>query len=297
VTEQASSWDLHKGDEIAPGLVAMRLLGGGSAYEAFLAFDEVLYTPVVVKIVRPDQVQDGQTLRGLTREVDMLRQLNHPAIVRGFHAELEGERPLLVLENIDGPRLSSLIRRHGALPPQQLLPLAIELASAAHYMRHMDVVHLDIKPSNIIMGSPAKLIDLSIARRIDSAARLRAPLGTDAYMAPEQAVPSRDGHVPSPASDMWGIGASLFHAAAGYRAFERGSDDEEAPPDARWPQLVDLPYELPHHVPAEIGKPIYACLDKDPAKRPTPAELAEMVEPIMAALPKPRLSGFKVSAH
>ncbi len=289
-----ASWDFHEGDEIAPGLAAMRLLGGGSAYEAYLGFDEVLYAPVVVKVVRPDQVSDEQTLRGLAREVETLKLLNHPAIVRGFHAQLDGDRPLVVLENIDGPRLSSLIRRHGPLPPQQLLPLAIELASAAHYLRGMDIVHLDIKPSNIIMGSPAKLIDLSIARTSQRAARLTSALGTDAYLSPEQAVPGRFG-TPSFASDMWGVGATLFHAAAGYRPFERGLDDDDLDAELRWPQVVAAPYELPSHVPAEIGKPIYACLDKDPAQRPTPAELAEMVEPTLAALPKSRLSGFKVS--
>ncbi|MGH3505922.1 MAG: serine/threonine-protein kinase [Nocardioidaceae bacterium] len=296
MTDHGSSWNLHEGDEIAPGLTAMRLLGGGSAYEAFLAFDEVLYTPVVVKVIRPDQVTDRQSLRGLEREVSTLKLLNHPAIVRGFHAELEGERPLVVLENIDGPRLSTLIRRHGPLPPQQLLPLALELAAAAHYMHHMDVVHLDIKPSNIIMGSPAKLIDLSIARSVESAARLDTALGTDAYMAPEQAVPGRGGHVPGAASDMWGIGTSLFHAASGYRAFDRGVSDDDAAPEARWPQIAALPCEMPHFVPADIQKLVYALLDKNPAQRPVAAELAAMVEPIMSALPKPRLSGFKVSA-
>ena len=70
----------------------------------------------------------------------------------------------MVLEHIDGPRLSSLIRRHGPLPEQQYLPLAIDIASALHYLRYVDVVHLDIKPSNIIMGAPARLIDLSVAR-------------------------------------------------------------------------------------------------------------------------------------
>lgn len=294
MTAQNTSWNLEPGDEIAPGLVAMRLLGGGSAYEAYLGFDEVLYTPVVVKMVRPDQVHDADILDALAREVDTLQALNHPAIVRGFHAELGGDRPLLVLENIDGPRLSTLVRRHGPLPPQQLLPLAIELAAAAHYMRNRDVVHLDIKPSNIIMGAPARLIDLGLARSSSSAAQLRSVVGTDGYLAPEQAAPGRDGRVPGFASDVWGIGASLFHAAAGYRPFDDGTTDPEAPPEERWPQLVEPPYELPDHVDDAVGKLIYACLDPDPAARPLPAELAELVEPILAAQPRPRLSGFKV---
>ena len=129
----SASWGFLEGDEITPGLTAVRLLGGGSSYEAYLAFDDLRFSPVVVKIVRPDQVDDRHTLRGLEREVDTLGTVNHPSIVRGFHAVLDGPRPLLVLENLDGPRLSTLIRKHGALPLQQLLPLAIELCSATHY--------------------------------------------------------------------------------------------------------------------------------------------------------------------
>jgi serine/threonine protein kinase len=286
------SWDLARGDEIVPGLTAMKLLGGGSAYEAYLAFDQKLFAPVVVKVVRPDQIDDDSTLRGLEREIDLLQLLNHPAIVRGFRASMEPPRPYVMLENLDGPRLSSLIRRHGPLPPQQLLPLGIELASAVHYLGEMGVVHLDIKPSNIIMGAPARLIDLSVARTIERAETLSAPIGTDAYMAPEQAVPTR-GHRPGYASDIWGIGATLFHALAGYRPFEGASDGDDGTDEERWPQLVDEPMLLPEWVPDEIAKPILTCLQPDPARRPAPAELAEAFEPLMGALPKPRLGAWK----
>jgi len=123
MSDSSSSWELAQGDEIDGGLIAMKLLGGGSAYEACLAFGEKLYAPVVVKVIRPDQVADSATMRGLERECDMLQLLNHPAIVRGFRANLSAAKPYVVLENLDGPRLSSLIRRHGPLSPQQLLPL------------------------------------------------------------------------------------------------------------------------------------------------------------------------------
>lgn len=292
----SESWDFHEGDEIVPGLAAMRLLGGGSSYEAYLAFDDHMYSPVVAKVVRPHLTEDRQTIRGLTREVEVLKLLNHPVIVRGFHADMEGSRPLLVLENLDGPRLSSLIRRHGPLPMQQLMPLAVELCSAAHYMQRMDIVHLDIKPSNIIMGAPAKLIDLSVARSSHAAAALTDPIGTDAYMAPEQCLPAA-GNSPTHATDIWGIGATLFHGAAGYRPFDKGTKDQDAPAQEQWPQLeLAPPYELPRHVPDPVAKLIFACLNTDPTQRPSAIELAEMVSPVMEALPKPRLSGFRVTA-
>ena len=220
------SWGWHSGDRITTDLTALRLLGGGSAYEAYLAFDEITYSPVVVKVVRPAQVLREGTLRGLRREVETLESVRHPAVVRCLRSELEGERPHVVLENLDGPRLSTLIRRYGPLEPAQYLPLGIEVAAAAHYFGLHGLVHLDIKPSNVIMGAPAKLIDLSIARSVEDAAALEHAVGTDAYMAPEQCDPPSTGR-PGPAADVWGIGAMLFEAVAGHRPFDDGDRDSD----------------------------------------------------------------------
>ncbi len=290
-----SSWDFHEGDEITPGLTAQRLLGGGSSYEAYLAFDSQRFCPVVVKVVRPDMVEDRSTLRGLKREVELLDLINHPSIVRSFGAELSGPRPYVAMESLDGPRLSTLIRKYAHLPLEQVLPLGIELCSAVHYMSALGVVHLDIKPSNIIMGAPARLIDLSVARDLEAAAKLSDPIGTDAYMAPEQCVPGVRG-VPGSASDVWGIGATLFHALAGYRAFDKGSAEEGSSPAQTWPQLVDAPYELPAFIPPKVAKPVLICLNTDPDDRPTPIELSEMLGDLFEQMPRPRLAGFKISA-
>lgn len=290
------SWGLTEGDAISDRLTAVTLLGGGSAYEAYLAFDRHLFAPVVAKVVRPDQVQDPRTLAGLEREADMVGSLAHPAVVRGFHAVLGGERPHLVLENLDGPRLSSLVRRHGPLPVQQLLPLGLELASALHYLRERDVVHLDVKPSNIVMGAPPRLIDLSVARSSADAAALRHPIGTDAWMAPEQCDPPSSG-APGFASDVWGLGASLYYAAAGYRPFPRDetASDEDAPVKNQWPQLSQPPSALPDIVPPPLVDIISSCLAYEPADRPAPADVADMLEPMLAALPRARLAGFSIS--
>ena len=292
MSQASDGWGLTAGDEIVPGLTAVSLLGGGSAYEAYLAFDDARYCPVVVKLVRPDLVEDHSTLRGLRREVDMLGLLNHPAVVRGFAADTGGDRPHVVLENLDGPRLSTLVRRHGALQPQQALPLGLELCAAAHYLHGLGIVHLDIKPSNVIMGAPARLIDLSVARSVESAAELEHPVGTDDYMAPEQCAPGRP-HVPGPASDVWGIGATLYYAIAGQRPFARGQDGPDASDEERWPQLLDKPYDLPATVASDTAQTVRACLAYEPGDRPAPREVAESFEPALARLPKPRLSGFK----
>ncbi|GAB3019800.1 hypothetical protein GCM10011376_28710 [Nocardioides flavus (ex Wang et al. 2016)] len=290
-------WHLGEGELLAPGLSALRRLGGGAAYEAWLCFDEVTWSPVVVKVLRPSQVEDESSRRGLRREVLALATVNHPVVVRGLRDGQDGDRPHVVLEHIDGPRLSSLIRRYGPLQEQQYLPLAIDVAAALHYFRTIGWTHLDIKPSNVIMGAPARLIDLSVARTEEDARRLRHPIGTDAYMAPEQCDPgaSREGGgaVPSFASDVWGLGATLFHAVAGRRPFEHGDPDARDVRD-RFPQLVSRPAALPDDVPAVVAEVVAACLQVDPGARPLPHEVAEALEPVLAGLPRGSLAGFRI---
>lgn len=290
-------WHLGEGELLAPGLSALRRLGGGAAYEAWLCFDEVTWSPVVVKVLRPSQLEDESSRRGLRREVLALGTVNHPVVARGLRDGQDGDRPHVVLEHVDGPRLSTLVRRYGRLQEQQYLPLAIDVAAALHYFRHIGWTHLDIKPSNVIMGAPARLIDLSVARPEEDARRLRHPIGTDAYMSPEQCDPgaARDGGgpVPSCASDVWGLGATLFHAVAGRRPFEHG-DPDAVDVRRRFPQLVDPPAPLPDDVPAVVAETVHACLRRDPGARPLPHEVAEALEPVLAGLPRGSLAGFRI---
>jgi eukaryotic-like serine/threonine-protein kinase len=286
-----SRWGFEPGNRIAPELSAIKLLGGGYRYEAYLAWSERLRSLVVTKVVRPGLVEDERTLRGLADEVEFLERLSHPVLVRSFGHELEGTRPHLVLEHLEGPRLSTLLRRYGPLQPEQLLPLALQLCAGIHYLEREGVVHLDVKPSNIIMGGPPRLIDLSVARTIEQCASLRSPVGTDAYMAPEQCLASDGATVGSPA-DVWGIGATLFRAAAGKRAFSKG-DPDSAVPERRWPQLVEEPGDLYDSAPATIAEPVMRCLAREPKRRPAPGEVAEALELVLDDLPGPKISRLK----
>ena len=284
-------WGLAEGDEIATGRHVLKRLGGGRRYEAYLAWDDHLHSIVVAKVLRPHLVSDERALRDLIAEADLLARLNHPVLLRAFGFEPEGPRPHLVLEHLEGPRLSTLVRRYGPLPVEQLVPLALELCSALHYMAAEGFVHLDVKPSNIIMGAPPRLIDLSVARSVDEAAELRTPVGTDLYMAPEQCKPVDLGPV-GPAADVWGLGAKLHRAATGARPFP-GPDWQPADPEDRWPQLVRDQASVTNRVAPPIAACLRECMTFQAWERPRPAELAATLEPILEGLPRPKLSRLK----
>lgn len=283
-------WGFEEGDEIAPGRYAVRLLGGGRRYEAYLAWDDTLHALVVVKAIRPGQAGSPGTLSGMTGEAEALGSLAHPSIVRCFDAVLDGERPHLVLELLDGPRLSTLERRYGIVV-EQLLPLALQLCSALHYMAAQGYSHLDVKPRNIIMSSTPKLIDLSVARRFEDARRAREPIGTDAYMAPEQCDPSRFGEIEE-RTDVWGLGVTLYEALARRRPFPSG-DHTSPTPSERFPQLVNRPEPLPKEIPPVVAEVVGACLRDDPRERPSASEVAERFQPLVAGLPMPRIGRFR----
>ena len=288
-TDDLATWGLEEGDEIVAGRYAVRLLGGGYRYEAYLAWDDALMALVVAKLVRPDLVENERALSALAREARALEHLSHPALVRAFDVVPSGERPHLVLEFLDGPRLSTLLRKYGIVV-EQLLPLALEVCSALHYMHGRGYVHLDVKPRNLIMAAPPRLIDLSVAVRLDELHTIKSPVGTDAYMAPEQCDPARFGTI-GPASDVWGLGVTLYEALA--RSLPFSIPPGEANGADLFPQLRERPKPMQRDVPPELASTILSCLEENPAERPTARRLAETLEPWVAALPRPRLGLFR----
>ena len=256
------SWHFTEGDELVPGRTVLSHLGGGSRYEALLVWDDRLHALMVAKVLRPHLADDPRAVLDLAAEAEALEALQHPILLRGFDAVTEGERPHLLVEHLEGPTLRWVVRRTGPLGLEQLLPLALHLASALHYLHGEGWVHLDVKPDNVILGVPPRLIDLSVARPLEAAALIRSPVGTDGYMAPEQADPS-PGAIGT-AADVYGLGATLRHAWTGTKR----------------------PGPLPQHTPDELVDVLERTLAEDPALRPAPADVVTMLEPLVAALPR-----------
>ena len=275
------TWGLTEGDEISPGRTVLQQLGGGSRFEVFLVWDEHRLAVLVGKVLRPELASDPRAVGELAREAQLLARLGHPVVVRGFDFATEGRFPHMLIEHLEGPTLCDLVLRHGPVSLEQLLPLGMHVASALHYLAQEGLLHLDVKPDNVVMGAPPRLIDFSVARTFEQAARTTRPVGTDAYMAPEQAGAGASRYPMSPATDVFGLGATLFHALTGAHPFPR--DGEE-----RHPQLTRDPPKPPRRTPPAIAELLTAMLARSPADRPTAREVVGALEPVVSEITQRR---------
>lgn len=163
-----------------------RRLGVGRRGSLFLAFDQALGQPVVIKWTQADSPEEALRLK---REVSILRQLRHPNVVGGFDLVAEDDKLGAVMEYVDGEPLSAMLERD--VPRLQLAGRLAGVADALAYLRRQEVVHRDVKPQNVILHPErgAVLVDLGLARPVVTEHAITRPketLGTYRYMAPEQ---------------------------------------------------------------------------------------------------------------
>jgi serine/threonine protein kinase len=262
-----SSRPLHPGTLVAPGYEVVAHLSRGRSLDVYDVWSEERESRCVAKTLRPERRQDVGARRRLLREGRLLCRLSHPHIVRGYEL-LAGPAPVVIMETLTGETLAHLLaRRSRRLAAADIEQLGLQLASALGYLHRQGMLHLDLKPSNIVAeAGRVKLIDLSIARAPGWA---RPGLGTWCYLAPEQA---RGGCL-TEATDVWGLGMVLYEAAAG-----RPLVDEDDQRD--YPQAEDPIPPIGHarRLPRSLAQALDACLAPAPADRPSLATLRVALE-------------------
>ena len=292
MSDPARTEGRHGASLLAPGLVIVEHLSRTRRLDTFEVWSEERACSCVAKTLRPDRREDERAIEALLAEGRLLTELAHPHIVRGYELRTE-PHPIVVMETLDGETLAHLVdRQPDGLDSEDVAWLGLHLASALRYLHRFGVLHLDVKPSNVVAeAGRAKLIDLSLAR---APGRYRAGLGTWCNLSPEQA----RGDEVGPAADVWGLGTVLFEATTGVPAFDDDdgswtddtgpSESPEAEADgpsgtwntdeqraAGYPQL-DRPAEP---APGPLAGAIEACLAFEPADRPSLDELAAMLTP------------------
>ncbi|WP_258562839.1 MULTISPECIES: serine/threonine-protein kinase [Nocardioides] len=199
-------------------------IGRGGMGAVWLARDEVLGRSVALKRVGFGPGGGEPDLDRAEREARLAARLNHPHVVAVFDLLVDGDDRWLVMEHVPGVTLAELVRRDGPLSPDQAATLLRQAADALAAAHGAGIVHRDVKPSNILVGpdGQVKISDFGIARAQADASLTQTGLvtGSPAYLAPEVA----SGQVASQASDVWSLGATLFHALAGHPPYEVGDN-------------------------------------------------------------------------
>jgi TolB-like protein/Tfp pilus assembly protein PilF/tRNA A-37 threonylcarbamoyl transferase component Bud32 len=246
-------------------------IGAGGMGEVYRAHDEQLDRDVAIKVLPAGTFRDETARARLLREARTASKLNHPHICTIHEVgEAEGQA-YIAMELVEGQPLSARLA-DGALPPDQVLRYALQLADALAHAHERGVVHRDLKSANVIVTPEgrAKVLDFGLAKRLnkeelDEATTLSQDLsqpgtvvGTLAYMPPEQL----RGEPADARSDVWALGVMLHEMASGERPFQGKTGFELSSAILNQP-----PSPLPPEVPAELRGVIERCLEKEPGRR------------------------------
>jgi serine/threonine protein kinase len=229
---------------------------------------------VAVKVVHQHLARDGAFIGRFRREVAAALAVNGGYAAPVVAAGPDDSPPWLATAYVAGPSLQEAVTATGPLPDDAVLKLAAGLAEALRVIHSCGLVHRDLKPGNVLLATDGpRVIDFGIARALDGTVLTSAEslLGTPSYMSPEQAQSQPAG----PASDVFSLGGVVFFAATGTSPFGTGH------PAAMLYRIVHTEPGL-DLVPPRLRDLVAACLAKDPARRPAPAELAAA---LMGAIP------------
>ena len=254
-------------------------LGAGGMGEVYRATDTALGREVAIKVLPPEVAQDHERLARFEREAKLLAALNHPNIAAIYGLEQADGKPFLALELVEGEDLRERLSR-GAIPVEEALEIAKQIAEALGEAHAKGIVHRDLKPANVKVtpDGKVKVFDFGLAKAwggdlgasASSAELSQSPtlartgtlagviLGTAAYMSPEQA----SGKPLTPATDWYAVGVMLFEALTGTlpfggRAHEMLTDKQRSAA----PQLVEGAA-----TPADLVALCNALLQREPSE-------------------------------
>ncbi|GGW75293.1 protein kinase domain-containing protein [Streptomyces xantholiticus] len=257
---------LGTGDPIRLGPYRLLgILGEGGMGKVYIGQDAA-GTAAAVKVLRPEMAHDQGLAQRFVREARMAQAVTSKGVARVLGAQTEGGRPWIATEFLAGPTLDQAVGAHGPFDEATVRVLASALVRTLADIHAAGLIHRDIKPSNIVLTSSGpRIIDFGIARPehgLTLTTTGQAPV-TPGYGAPEQVLGQRVG----PPADVFSLGAVLVHASTGEQAFGGA-------------HVAAVQYEVVHgaprleHVPQQLAPLVAPCLAKDPAQRPTPAQMS-----------------------
>lgn len=265
---------------LVPGYVTLGKLGEGGMGAVYHAIHESMQRPVALKLLSKERAADKGFVDRFYREARASGAFDHPNVVRGYDVGEVGDGThYFAMEYVEGQNVQDIIEERGKLSPGDALRIVYDVALALEHAQERNIIHRDIKPANILVTTKGvvKLADLGLAKQIDdenSSTQTGSGFGTPYFMPPEQA---RDAKHVDHRSDIYALGASLYHMLTGKHAYtgdtaleillnkEKGS---YKPASAHDPEI-----------PSKINVFIDKMMAKEPAHRfQTATELLETLD-------------------
>lgn len=257
---------LQIGDQFDHFQIQAHMAQGGMS-DVYRAFDLVNRREVVIKVPDQTMLGDPAQFERFQRELDVMKTLDHPAILKGLGSGKYNRIPYLVTEFVDGQSLRSLIETAAPLPPEQAVSLARKIADGMAYCHKNDVIHRDLKPENILItaaGQPV-VMDFGLALTKGSHrvtySNLSATMGTPDYMSPEQI----EGQRGDQRSDIYALGTILYELLCGKVPFS--GDSNMAIMAQHLNGTAQRLDRVNPSIPSELAAIVATCLARDPAQR------------------------------
>ncbi len=265
--EGSDSASINTGTDFGPRYLVESLLGSGGMGKVYKARDRELDRTVAIKVLRPDLMTDPMAMQRFKHELLLASSISHPNILR-IHdlGEYNGVK-FISMAYVDGGDLTQLIRKEGRLPLERVLNIMRQLAAALGAAHGVNVVHRDLKPQNILLGSEdhVYVTDFGIAKTLESdrtsVTRTGAVLGTPLYMSPEQV----EGKPVDHRSDLYTYGLIFYEMLTGVLPFT--GDTTFQLMYQRVHQLPKRPETVIPDLPPYLSRICLKCLEKEAANR------------------------------
>lgn len=260
---------LRKTDPTRVGpYVLESVLGSGGMGRVYLGRDTTGSGRAAVKVIRPEYAEDPQFRKRFEREVASLGRVHSAHTARLMGSGCEEALVWVATEYIAGPTLAEAVTEGGPIGAQGAWRLTADLGRAIEAMWRARIVHRDLKPANVILAADgARLIDFGVVQAADSTAITHTGqnVGTPAFMSPEQV----RGHELTAASDVFSMASAVSYAVAGQAPFGEGTGVDVLHRVAFDPPKDEVVAKVAA-ADAELAAFLGACLEKDPARRPSP---------------------------
>jgi serine/threonine protein kinase/WD40 repeat protein len=266
-------------------------LGEGGMGQVFRALDRTMHRTVALKLIRPDVLSSEAAVERFLKEIRAAASLDHPNIVRAYHAGKLESGYFLVMEYVEGTDLHRRIKDGHPLPITHVCDWVRQAAQALQHVAERGMVHRDVKPMNLLLSTTGvvKLLDLGLARARQLTESVASPqatrqgsmMGTPDYVAPEQIGDASSVDI---RADIYSLGCTLYHLLAGSVPFK--GDDLRKKLSAHLAEEPEAIERSRPDVPADVVALVRRMMSKEPADRPQmPREVADALTRLSATGP------------